>query len=328
MSNRKSQQNELAAIPYGVMNFYNLRKERAYYVDKTHFLPKVEEAGKFLFFIRPRRMGKSLWLSMMECYYDIVLGEKFDELFYDTWIQKNPTEERGSYLVLRLNFADINPMPDQVERSFNSINTVRFDRFTEKYRVYLSPDFQQKSQSLETFADKLSFLFEQIITSGLKLYLLIDEYDNFSNTILTATKDGSKNYQNLTQEEGFFRYFFNMLKGGASMTGEGQIRLFITGVSPITMDDVTSGFNIGTNISLSTQLNDMIGLTEKEVTDLLKTYENAECLPFSSHEALKLMTEWYNNYRFSISAVDTVYNTDMVLYFIQTAMREQTRRPT
>ena len=310
---------KIKSIPYGIMNYLHLRKENYFYVDKTHFIPKIEEAGEYLFLIRPRRMGKSLWISLMECYYDVALKEEFQQVFRDTWVAENPTDEQGEYLVLRLNFSSVNPAPDKVEAHFNEFGNIALDQFLRKYAEAIGDDSILKIQSRTNFTLRLESLFQEIIPKNLKLYLFIDEYDNFSNTVLSTS--GKKAYQKLTHGEGFFRHFFNVLKGGAMQTGGGQIKLFITGVSPITMDDVTSGFNIGDNITLEPAFNDMFGFTEEEVLTVLRYYAEHQQFPLDINHSMQLMKKWYNGYQFSKDADKCLFNTDMVLYFVNKSMR-------
>lgn len=316
-----NKEKKLKAIPYGIMNFQNFREKNYYFIDKTQFIPKLEQAGEFLFFIRPRRMGKSLWVSLLECYYDILYQDQFENLFYDTWILENPTQDQYSFLILRLNFSAVNPDLEKVEKSFDTIGSNVLEGFCMKYKDYLGEDFLRKVKELNNFADQISLLFFHVVSLGLKLYLFIDEYDNFSNTILSVS--GSNEYHKLTHGDGFFRYFFNVIKEGAMRTGAGHIKLFITGVSPITMDDVTSGFNIASNISLDRPFNDMIGFTEQEVSGILQYYSDQKALPLSVEESLDLMKKWYDGYQFSESASENLFNSDMVLYFIRKAMLEQ-----
>ncbi|MCP5046174.1 MAG: AAA family ATPase, partial [bacterium] len=261
-------------IPYGISDYTKLVREHHYYVDKTMYLPVIEEVGNYLFFIRPRRFGKSLFLSVMEVYFDVHYKDRFDQLFQGTWIHKNPTGERGKYLVLSLNFSAVDPHPKRLDASFlNNIKT-KVKSFLRKYADYLDPDdkkeLREELKTIGSAADILLRVTDLCKGSNRELYIIIDEYDNFANTILTGS--GSSAYENLTHGEGFFRAFFNFLKEAATGTGAPISRLFITGVSPVTMDDVTSGFNIGKNISILPDFNDMLGFTEKDVVQMIEYY--------------------------------------------------------
>ena len=301
-------------IPYGVADYGRLRRENAYYVDKTHYIPRIEDAPFYLFCIRPRRFGKSLWLSVLQHYYDVNQTDNFAFLFGETYIGQNPTPDRNSYLILFFNFALVNPALSKVEASFESTGSNEIDSFLRRYERFFSAESVQYIQAGANVADKLQRIFYHAAEQQLKIYLLIDEYDNFTNTILTT--DGQGAYHNLTHGSGFFRYFFNLLKGATGGQIAGLTRLFITGVSPVTMDDVTSGFNIGTNISIDSQFNEMIGFTEAEVQTLLNAYQSYGRLPLGVEASLQLMQIWYNNYRFGQRATASMYNSDMVLYFL------------
>ena len=308
-------------IPYGLADYGRMKADNSYYVDKTHFIPLIEASPYFLFFIRPRRFGKSLWLSVLQHYYDINKANEFKALFSDTYIGKNPTEERNSYLVMFLNFALVNPDIRYVEESFAENTLSEIEAFLKRYQSFFTDEEYQDVLSREKPEDQLRQIFLYTSVKGLKTFLIIDEYDNFSNTILTTT--GQEAYHNLTHGGGFFRYFFNLLKGVTAGQISGLTRLFITGVSPITMDDVSSGFNIGNNISLDSRFNEMVGFTEAEVLTMLSHYYNAGELPLSVDKSIELMQEWYNNYRFGKNAGQSMFNSDMVLYFILKATREK-----
>ncbi len=301
-------------IPYGVADYGRIRRDNSYYVDKTHFIPLIETSPYFLFFIRPRRFGKSLWLSVLQHYYDVNRSEEFTELFGETYIGKNPTKERNSYLVMFLNFSLVNPDIRYVEESFAENSRSEIGAFLRRYKRFFTAEERQDILSLTKTEDKLRQIFQYASVKGLKTFLIIDEYDNFSNNILTTA--GQKAYHNLTHGSGFFRYFFNLLKGVTAGQISGLTRLFITGVSPITMDDVSSGFNIGTNISIDSRFNEIVGFTELEVRTMLSHYYDAGELPISVNESIELMQEWYNNYYFSKNAAQPMFNSDMVLYFI------------
>ncbi|MCP5047593.1 MAG: AAA family ATPase, partial [bacterium] len=268
--------------------------------------------------IRPRRFGKSLFLSVMEVYFDVYYKDRFDQLFQGTWIHGNPTDRRGKYVVLGLNFSAVLPDPKRLESSF--LNNIRRKArsFSRKYSDYLDKnannEFREELKGIDSAVDILSAVTDLCKHSNRELYIIIDEYDNFANTILTTS--GSAAYENLTHGEGFFRAFFNYLKEAATGTGAPISRLFITGVSPVTMDDVTSGFNIGKNISLLPDFNEMLGFTEKDVVQMIEYYRENGKLDYSTSYLMGIMNTWYNNYRFSKKAGTSLFNSDMVLYFI------------
>ena len=213
----------------------------------------IEDSGDYLFFIRPRRFGKSLFLSVMEAYYDVFYKERFEEFFKGTWIYDHPTDEKGGYLVLSLNFSVVEADTDKMEASFLNHLQDAAVAFIQRYSNYLSDYpkkdyFEKKIENSRSATDILSTLLLLCKEAQQKLYVLIDEYDNFANTILSTV--GEDAYWALTHGPGFFRSFFNGMKKGTTGTEAPVTRSFITGVSPITMDDITSGYNIGKNVSL------------------------------------------------------------------------------
>jgi hypothetical protein len=308
-------------IPYGLADFAHLRQDNGYYVDKTHFIPLLEAQPRYLFLIRPRRLGKSLWLSLLQHYYDINKQADFDFLFGDTYIGAHPTPERNSYLIMFLNFALINPDPHDVKDSFEKNGQAVVQDFLIRYERFFDTAARQLILAEGRVEDQLRQLFFHADRQQLKIYLFIDEYDNFANTILATA--GQYAYHSLTHGAGFFRYFFNLLKGATAGQISGLTRLFITGVSPITMDDVTSGFNIGDNITLEAQFNELIGFTETEVRAMLTYYHTAGALTLDVDFCLTTMKLWYNNYAFAKGNVTPMFNADLVLHFVKQAIREQ-----
>ena len=301
-------------IPYGMQNFAEVRKMDCYYVDKTDFIEEIEESNMYFFFIRPRRFGKSITLSMLENYYDLKKKDQFESLFGGLYIGENPTPERNSYLVIHLNFAMISAGLDNYQRGMDSHCGIMFDSFCDKYADILPPGTKAEMDKKEDAIAQLTYLCQQCAAVGQKIYLFIDEYDHFTNQIL-AHKEHEQRYREQTHGEGYLRHFFDTIKGAA---GNALGRVFVTGVSPVTMDDLTSGFNIGTNYSLNARFNEMTGFTEEEVRDMLGYY--ASVLPFN-HTADKLvqvMKPWFDNYCFAEEAYGetTMYNSVMVLNFI------------
>ena len=301
-------------IPYGMQNFEDVMERDCYYVDKTPFIEKIEESNMYFFFIRPRRFGKSLTLSMLENYYDINKKDKFESLFGKLYIGENPTPERNSYLILHLNFAMISAGLDNYKKGLDAHCNNKFNSFCSRYAHLLPPDTKEEMNQKEDAVSQLGFLCDKCAEAGLKIYLFIDEYDHFTNQIL-AHKEHETQYREQTHGEGYLRHFFDTIKGAA---GDSLGRVFVTGVSPVTMDDLTSGFNIGTNYSLSPEFNEMVGFTEDEVREMLAYY--ASVLPFchSVDELIEVMKPWYGNYCFDNSecGMATIYNPAMVLNFV------------
>ena len=303
------------AIPYGLAYFKGIRREGCLYVDKTRFLHALEQE-RFVFFVRPRRFGKTCWLSMMESYYDRNQAEDFEALFAGTDIGRNPTANHGRYVVLRFNFSAFHNALETLERNFENYCDIQLSYALEAYPELFPEPAYQRICSQPTINAKLSALFLHAARHGIPLYLLIDEYDNFANTILAHR--GADAYQALTHGGGFYRSFFATLKAG---TENGSVeRLFVTGVSPVTMDDVTSGFNIGSNLSLQPEFNEMLGFTEDEVRRMVHSYRDLGVFDQDVTAALDTMREWYDGYRFAKAAGNVVYNTDMVLYYLKHSM--------
>ena len=312
-------------IPYGMQNFEDVIKEDCYYVDKTPFIEQIEESNKYFFFIRPRRFGKTLTLSMLENYYDINKKDKFEEIFGKLYIGQNPTPEHNTYLIIRLNFAEVAAGLDDYKDGLDNHCSLVFNFFCDIYAHILPANTKEGLEKLTDAVSQLRFLCQKCQEVGKKIYLFIDEYDNFTNMIL-AHEEHLMRYRNQTHGEGYLRQFFNTIKGAAGNT---LGRVFVTGVSPVTMDDLTSGFNIGTNYSLSPDFNEMTGFTEEEVREMLDYYRSV--LPFNhtTDELIKVMKPWYDNYCFAEERYGetTMYNSVMVLNFVDNYIRSEYQIP-
>ena len=312
-------------IPYGMQNFEDVIKEDCYYVDKTPFIEQIEESNKYFFFIRPRRFGKTLTLSMLENYYDINKKDKFEEIFGKLYIGQNPTPEHNTYLIIHLNFAEVAAGLDDYKDGLDNHCRLVFNFFSDIYAHILPTGTKEGLQQEPDAVSKLRFLCQKCQEVGKKIYLFIDEYDNFTNMIL-AHEEHLMRYRNQTHGEGYLRQFFNTIKGAAGNT---LGRVFVTGVSPVTMDDLTSGFNIGTNYSLSPDFNEMTGFTEEEVREMLDYYRSV--LPFNhtTDELIKVMKPWYDNYCFAEERYGetTMYNSVMVLNFVDNYIRSEYQIP-
>ena len=312
-------------IPYGMQNFEDVIKEDCYYVDKTPFIEQIEESNKYFFFIRPRRFGKTLTLSMLENYYDINKKDKFEEIFGKLYIGQNPTPEHNTYLIIHLNFAEVAAGLDDYKDGLDNHCSLVFNFFCDIYAHILPADTKEGMEKLTDAVSQLRFLCQKCQEVGKKIYLFIDEYDNFTNMIL-AHEEHLMRYRNQTHGEGYLRQFFNTIKGAAGNT---LGRVFVTGVSPVTMDDLTSGFNIGTNYSLSPDFNEMTGFTEEEVREMLDYYGSV--LPFNhtTDELIKVMKPWYDNYCFAEERYGetTMYNSVMVLNFVDNYIRSNYQIP-
>lgn len=302
-------------LPYGMMNFAVIRRDDYYYVDKTSFIPLIERSDRFFFFIRPRRFGKSLTLNMLQHYYDVNAKDKFDALFGDLYIGQHPTKDRNSYLVLKLNFSLVSAELHNYRKGLDDHCSIVFDYFCDVYADYLPEGIKEKMQAKDGAVNQLEYLYMECAKVNRKIYLFIDEYDHFTNTILSDA-DSLNRYTDETHKTGYLRAFFNTVKSGTDSSIE---RCFITGVSPVTMDDLTSGFNIGTNYSLSSEFNEMMGFTEDEVRQMLAYYSTTCHFNHSIDEIIEIMKPWYDNYCFAPESYDTttMYNSNMVLYFVK-----------
>lgn len=306
-------------IPYGMQNFEDVMKRDCYYVDKTPFIEDIEDSNMYFFYIRPRRFGKTLTLSMLENYYDINKKEHFEEIFGKLYIGQNPTPEHNTYLVLHLNFAEIVGGLDDYQEGMDDYCSIRFNLFVDLYAHLLPEDTKEGLKQQKNAVSQLSYLYGQCQKTGQRIYLFIDEYDHFTNQILANQAHEGK-YRQQTHGEGYLCKFFDTIKGAAVST---LGRVFVTGVSPVTMDDLTSGFNIGTNYSLYPEFNEMTGFTEEEVREMLGYY--ASILPFNHtvDELIQVMKPWYDNYCFAEESYGktTMYNSMMVLNFVDLYIR-------
>jgi hypothetical protein len=305
-------------IPYGLANFEAVKEQdKYYYVDKTRFIAELETLGsKFHFFLRPRRFGKSLFLSTLEHYYDPNRAGQFNELFGDTWIGQNPTPLKNKLPVLKLNFSGI-PTDGDIDASQTSfLRKLKGD--IHSFYVYYPEltggveQFEHHLGHLDGTVDIFNEFIRLMYDAHVQFIMLIDEYDNFANNVLIH--HGADKYRAITHAGGFLRSFFAAIKNATeSRTVE---RLFVTGVSPLVLSDVTSGMNIGDNISPKAQFNAMAGFTQAEVEAMLDYYIDQGLVPVAERpEIVDLLRVNYNNYCFSENTEDRIYNSDMVLYF-------------
>ena len=300
-------------VPYGVSDFVQVVEQNQYYVDKTMYIPTLEDEPSYLFCIRPRRFGKSIFLSMLHAYYDCRTKDRFEQWFGNLWIGKHPTSLQGQFQVLHLDFSQVGGTIEVLEEKFNFYLGVQLDGFVRDYAKYYSEETVKKVRDTDDAGGKLAVIQSEAKTNGYRLYLIIDEYDNFTNTVLN--EQGEDVYWAITHAEGFYRDIFKKFKGSFE-------RIFITGVSPVTLDDVTSGFNIGWHISTKEQFNQMLGFSEEDVREMFTYYKNVGRLPVACdiEAMIAEMKPWYDNYCFAEEALDTqsrVFNCDMVLYYLR-----------
>ena len=287
-------------IPYGLSNFKLLKEEDYFFIDKTKYIETLENySNRYLMFLRPRRFGKSLFIAILEAYYDTYFKDEFEAIFKDTYILNNRTKEVSSYMILRFDFSAIDIY--DVEESFRYDLQLTLRSFIEKYSLDI---VFGNDNPISMFRD----IFTYILKYNLNLYILIDEYDNFANRLFLNNREDYLNI--VTQKTAPFKQFFTTLKAGTAGNNAPIKRMFITGVTPMTMYDVTSGFNIGENISLDSRFHNMVGFNTKELKYTLKEYN------IDDKVNIELLEEWYNHYIFSRQAKESIYNTDMILYFI------------
>ena len=300
-------------IPYGLKDFKTIREEGYYYVDKTAYIRKMEERDRFVFFVRPRRMGKSLFVETLRRYYNVNEKAYFQKWFGGLDIGENPTENANRYCVLVLDFSRVGAGGmKSVEEEFNEYMNVRLDEFLYDYRslfpnVRDDADFRALSPraKFESLAEQCSRV------GGTPLYLIIDEYDNFTNTMLRS--EANADYRAVTHGAGFYRSWFKSFKGGCS-------RIFMTGVSPVTMDDLTSGFNIAANLTQDEAFNAMAGFSEAEVVKMYSDFKGTGRFTTGDPaEIVKAIKPWYDGYCFSTAQIgkECVFNSDMALYYLK-----------
>ena len=306
-------------IPYGMMNFVDVRNDDCYFVDKTSFIPALEAANKFFFFIRPRRFGKSLTISMLHHYYDVLDKDNFEKWYGGLYIGQHPTPERNSYLVIYLNFAEVLAGIDDYRSSLDAYCDTVLGCFCIRYEAFLPAGIREELRQKEDAVEQLGFLCRRCADAGQQIYLFIDEYDHFTNKIL-ADSSCLDHYKSETHGTGYFRSFFDAVKSG---TYSAIKRMFVTGVSPVTMDELTSGFNIGTNYSLSPEFNELVGFTEADVRAMLEYYATTCEFHHTTDQLIEIMKPWYDNYCFAEESYGrvTMYNSNMVLYFVDNYIR-------
>ena len=297
-------------IPYGVSDFRTIRNERLYYVDKTRYLAQMEARDRFIFFVRPRRFGKSLFLSMMESYYDLNQKKDFKKLFGGLWLGKHPTENANRFMTLKLDFSKVGGTGEALERAFEAHIGKQLDDMVERYPTCFDEKFRV-SLGGQSAAEKLADVVNKSRRNGILLYLIIDEYDNFTNQMIRAA--GVDEYRGITHGTGFYRNWFKKFKGDFD-------RIFMTGVSPVTMDDLTSGFNIAANLTLDAACNATLGFTEAEVLEMYSDFKGTGLFTKGDPaEVVKSIKPWYDGYCFSKKKVgdECVFNSDMTLYHLK-----------
>ena len=306
--------NDFKRIPYGISDFRQVREEGLYLVDKSMFFERMEQAGHFLFLVRPRRFGKSLFLNMLEAYYDINEKENFHNLFKGMYVEQHPTKEMGQFQVLHLDFSLVGSNLDRLEEDFNRYCGGEVDSFIESYQRFYEPHIVQRVLSQPTAVAKLNQVRMAAKKQGHKLYLIVDEYDNFTNNVLNVK--GQQAYHDLTHGTGFYRDVFKVFKPMFD-------RIIMLGVAPITLDDLTSGYNIALNMTIDQRFNQMLGFSEDEVRQMIRYYKGVGAIKpeVTEDSIINDIKPWYDNYCFakaSFGREPSMFNSDMVCYYMST----------
>ncbi|HYN79060.1 MAG TPA: AAA family ATPase, partial [Lamprocystis sp. (in: g-proteobacteria)] len=306
-------------FPYGLSDFGTLIQDGYWYQDRTDRIPQLEDAGRQLIFIRPRRFGKSLLLSMLEHYYDLNRADQFGALFGGLAIGREPTALHNRFFVMKWDFSlvqaqgELGVIEAALHRHLN-------DRVTQCVADYAPWWTRAITICPDNAVSSLESLLGAVRATPHKLYLLIDEYDNFANEVLMAGQ-GQGHYESLLYGEGLLKTVFKMVKAAAG--GMGLDRVFITGVSPVVLSDMTSGYNVGENIYLEAAFNDLCGFTEPEITTALERLA-LDGADWSPPAALETMRTFYNGYRFSTGVAASLYNPTLSLYFLKSLHQKGT----
>ena len=298
------------SIPYGVSDFRTIRNEGLYYVDKTMYLAQMEERDRFIFFVRPRRFGKSLFISMMDSYYDLNQKKDFRKLFGDLWIGRHPTRNANRFMTLKLDFSKVDGTGADLERAFEAHIGKQLDDMVARYPECFDAEFRA-AYANQPASDKIADVVNKAHRSGIPLYLIIDEYDNFTNQMIRAS--GVTDYREITHGAGFYRNWFKKFKGEFD-------RIFMTGVSPVTLDDLTSGFNIAANLTLDAYCNATLGFTTEETVKMFSDFKGTGRFTRGDPKAIvESIKPWYDGYCFAKKKVgeECVFNSDMTLYYLK-----------
>jgi len=310
------QEEKILLLPNGISDFREARTEGYYYVDKTMYLKKLELAGKYLFFVRPRRFGKSLFISMMKDYYDCLNTENFKEEFKGLEVAKEPTPLQGKFQILHFDFSMVHGTKgNNIEEKFDFYCSGVLDRFIRDYAGYYSEEFVNRVLKIDGQGGKLLEITAEAKKLNYRIYLIVDEYDNFTNTILSKDKN---RYDTLTHDEGYYREVFKLYKPNFN-------RIIMFGVSPVTLNDITSSYNIPTNISARTVFNGILGFSETEIKKIISYYRKNGKIKHTTKEIMDDMRPWYDNYCFSKKSFkegNGLYNPYMVLNYLDSLIGE------
>jgi len=309
------QKEPMKLLPVGVNDFRDLQMDRMYYVDKTKYISVMEQTAKFLFFTRPRRFGKSLFVSMLREYYDILAQDRYEKEFKDTWIYKNPTPNRGKFQILFFDYSKVGGDFNNVEKNFNTYCGGRIKQFLKDYKDFYDQDVINDVLAEPSAHQKLNIIANAAESARYKLYIIVDEYDNFTNSILAS--NGRENFESITHGTGFYRDFMKIFKASAT-------RSLLIGVSPVTLDDLSSGPNNYTNITADSDFNMALGFSQDEVENMIRYYQKQGKITRSVESIIEEIKPWYDNYCFAEDkyGVDPMmFNSDMVLYYLSNLIK-------
>ena len=297
-------------LPKGISNYEELVQDGYYYVDKTRYIEKLEKLDdKRIMFLRPRKFGKTLFTSVLENYYDKLKIDKFEKLFSETYIGKNPTCEKNSYCILKFNFSGIDTSTEESTiNGFRREVATSIDFFAKKYNLDF---YTNREQQAEDILDDLMKAFGYQRKEE-KIYVIIDEYDHFANELLGFN---TEKFKQLFSKNGKIRKWYEILKKATETV---VYRIFITGVAPITLDSLTSGFNIAKDITTDEDFNEMVGFSQEELIELMNEQEISE---ESQKNILPIMKEYYDGYRFAMHSENYIYNSNMCLNFLSDYIR-------
>ncbi|MDR1154057.1 MAG: AAA family ATPase, partial [Bacteroidales bacterium] len=300
-------------LPYGNSHFKDIILQGYAYIDKTRFIAELEnEDNRNHFFIRPRKFGKSTFLTTLRSYYDINAKAEFEQIFGNLYIGKHPTPERNSYAIMEFDFSGLNTSSEEeFAKDFSQAVKDTVCTFLEEYEHIIPKvgDLLQQIEKEKPTVNVVTAAFNSVIREKLKIYVIIDEYDHFANDLIAmGTLTGKDFYKTMVAANGMVRDFYERIK---TATKKSVYRTFITGISPVMLDDLTSGYNIAKILTLNPKYNEMLGFTQTEVETLMRETGVEPALINVDMEA------YYNGYMFHKDGKSSVYNPSMILYFFE-----------
>lgn len=294
----------MCKLPKGISDFKKLMTQGYVYIDKTKYIEHMEQSNdSYIHLLRPRRFGKTLFTSMLQYYYDVNEKDQFATLFKDTYIGKHPTQLHNSYYILKFNFSGFSQMQGKdLEEEFKEKVKKAIELCIQRYGFNI--ELTKHMSAARLLSGFLSDVQTQL--HGHKLYVIVDEYDHFANDLLSFRFN---EFTKITGADGYVRALFEEIKAGTETVID---RVFVTGVSPITLDSMTSGYNISTNLSLDANYNEIMGFTTVEMKELISFVDHIK----DQENILKEMKQYYDGYKFSKDGIHHLFNPNMALYFL------------